>query len=205
MPTFKIKHVEKYMVSIYQVEAETKEEASYKYEEELAGSLEAQEQYYDSNEDKDYFVLLGMTSEEIAKKYVYGKHTALTDRQEVKDMITDIENYVEEKLILWQKGNLAEETSTKDVCGKQDELTDSQEDLPPHAVTIAKFTKVKHSESKSAWNVIDTEAGNTYKIARIPYNFVGDNEILTTQNKFWALERARFIDWCFRNSDKLPY
>lgn len=34
-----------------------------------------------------------MTPREIAEKYVYGKHDALTDKQEVEDMITDIENY----------------------------------------------------------------------------------------------------------------
>lgn len=36
-----------------------------------------------------------MTAEEIAKKYVHGLHDALTDRQEIKDMMTDIENYAE--------------------------------------------------------------------------------------------------------------
>lgn len=37
-----------------------------------------------------------MTAEQIAKKYVHGMHDALTDRQEIKDMITDIETYAEE-------------------------------------------------------------------------------------------------------------
>jgi len=37
-----------------------------------------------------------MEPEEIAKKYVYGNHDALTDRQEIKDMILDIENYAKE-------------------------------------------------------------------------------------------------------------
>lgn len=34
-----------------------------------------------------------MTAEQIAKKYVHGLHDTLTDRQEIKDMITDIETY----------------------------------------------------------------------------------------------------------------
>lgn len=34
-----------------------------------------------------------MTPKEIAEKYVYGKHDALTDNQEVIDMIADIEAY----------------------------------------------------------------------------------------------------------------
>ena len=34
-----------------------------------------------------------MTVREIAEKYVYGKHNALTDKQEVEDMIKYIEEY----------------------------------------------------------------------------------------------------------------
>jgi len=37
-----------------------------------------------------------MTAEQIAKKYVHGMHDALTDNQEIKDMITDIETYAKE-------------------------------------------------------------------------------------------------------------
>jgi len=37
-----------------------------------------------------------MTPKQIAKKYVHGMHDALTDRQEIKDMITDIETYAKE-------------------------------------------------------------------------------------------------------------
>jgi len=37
-----------------------------------------------------------MTVEQIAKKYVYGVHDALTDQQEIKDMVTDIETYAKE-------------------------------------------------------------------------------------------------------------
>ena len=36
-----------------------------------------------------------MTAEQIAKKYVHGLHDAFTDRQEIKDMMTDIETYAE--------------------------------------------------------------------------------------------------------------
>jgi len=39
-----------------------------------------------------------MTPKEIAEKYVYGKHDALTDKQEIKDMIKDIEAYAEHKV-----------------------------------------------------------------------------------------------------------
>ena len=37
---------------------------------------------------------------EIAKKYVYGKHDALTDNQEIIDMTKDIEQAIAEQLIL---------------------------------------------------------------------------------------------------------
>lgn len=39
-----------------------------------------------------------MTPQQIAEKYVYGNHDALTQRQEVKDMIKDIEDCVQEKV-----------------------------------------------------------------------------------------------------------
>lgn len=35
------------------------------------------------------------TSKQIAEKYVYGKHDALTDGQEIKDMVKDIEKILE--------------------------------------------------------------------------------------------------------------
>ena len=41
-----------------------------------------------------------MTAKEIAEKYVYGRHDALTDSQEVKDMITDIEEYAKKQVKL---------------------------------------------------------------------------------------------------------
>lgn len=53
--------------------------------------------------DKQYFVpawpekkyhFLNMRSENIARKYVYGEHDALTDNQEIKDMVKDIDSYV---------------------------------------------------------------------------------------------------------------
>lgn len=66
-------------------------------------------------------------------------------------------------------------------------------------------TKVKHSESKNAWNVIGTALGAKYKIARVPYLVVEDDEILTTQNKYEALEHAIFISYCFCNPNKVQY
>ena len=58
-------------------------------------------------------------------------------------------------------------------------------------------TEVKHSLSSNAWNVVGTCLGEKYKIARIPYAVVKDNEIITTINKNEALEHALFISKCF--------
>jgi hypothetical protein len=41
-----------------------------------------------------------MTPFEIAQKYVYGEHDALTDNQEIIDMTKDIEQAIAEQLIL---------------------------------------------------------------------------------------------------------
>lgn len=38
-----------------------------------------------------------MTPREIAEKYVYGNHDALTNNQEIRDMIKDIESCIIEK------------------------------------------------------------------------------------------------------------
>jgi len=53
-------------------------------------------------------------------------------------------------------------------------------------------TKVVHSQSKLAWNVIGTELGLKYKIARVPYEQC-DNDILNTRWKHEALEIAMHI------------
>jgi hypothetical protein len=64
-------------------------------------------------------------------------------------------------------------------------------------------TKVKHSESKNAWNVIGEQLGGKYKIARIPYLVTDGNEIQTEIEKNEALRHALFISFCFNNPDKV--
>lgn len=64
-------------------------------------------------------------------------------------------------------------------------------------------TKVVHSQSKTAWNVIGVQSGGKYKIARIPYLVVNDSEILTTKNKYEVLVHAQFISQCFNHSDRI--
>lgn len=63
-------------------------------------------------------------------------------------------------------------------------------------------TKVVHSESKSAWNVIGTVLNGKYKIARVPY-LVTNNEIINTKEKSEALLHAEFISKCFNKSDEI--
>lgn len=63
-------------------------------------------------------------------------------------------------------------------------------------------TKVVHSESKKAWNVIGTSLGAKHKIARIPYLITG-NEIIDTTEKSEALRHAKFISQCFNKSDSV--
>jgi len=63
-------------------------------------------------------------------------------------------------------------------------------------------TKVVHSESKQAWNVIGTRLGAKYKIAIIPYLITG-NEIIDTPEKTEALRHAKFMSQCFNKSDAI--
>jgi hypothetical protein len=63
-------------------------------------------------------------------------------------------------------------------------------------------TKVVHSQSKSAWNVIGTTLCGKFKIARVPYIKCNDSEA-TDINNLEALKHAEFISWCFNNSDKI--
>tara|TARA_R110000782_G_scaffold155934_1_gene248111 strand:+ start:420 stop:773 length:354 start_codon:yes stop_codon:yes gene_type:complete len=65
--------------------------------------------------------------------------------------------------------------------------------------------KIKHSESKHAWNIIGTMAGAKYKIARIPYCQEDKEgwEIYNTRQKSEALNQAEWIVFCFNASDKI--
>jgi len=58
-------------------------------------------------------------------------------------------------------------------------------------------TRVVHSESKHAWNVIGTELGTKYKIARVPYEVIVNSQVLTDRQKQEAYEHAVFISSCF--------
>jgi hypothetical protein len=53
-------------------------------------------------------------------------------------------------------------------------------------------TRVIHSQSKLAWNVVNEELGGKYKIARVPYSQCND-EILDIRWKSEALEIAMHI------------
>lgn len=61
-------------------------------------------------------------------------------------------------------------------------------------------TKVVHSQTKSAWNVVGTSPGSKYKIARVSY-LTFENEELSNRERTEAFEHAEFISHCFNNSD----
>ena len=63
-------------------------------------------------------------------------------------------------------------------------------------------TKVVHSATKSAWNVVGDTLGGKYKIARVPYHVSG-NDIIDHRDKDEAFQHAEFISWCFNNADSI--
>jgi len=57
-----------------------------------------------------------LTPEEIAEKYVHGKHNALTDSQEKKDMVNDINRYV--KSNRWEEKDKIIEQQEIEICDR---------------------------------------------------------------------------------------
>ena len=68
-------------------------------------------------------------------------------------------------------------------------------------------TKVVHSLTKSAWNVIGDTPGGKFKIARVPYYTCKAtiNEPISVRNRKEAFDHAEFISYCFNNSDSICY
>lgn len=69
----------------------------------------------------------------------------------------------------------------------------ARELLAPRIESNKVIVEVVHSQSKTAWNIVNRSLGGKYKIARIPYLVVDGNEVLTTRNKSEALRHAEFI------------
>lgn len=63
-------------------------------------------------------------------------------------------------------------------------------------------TRVVHSQTKSAWNIVGKNLGGKYKIARIPYIALQEDD-LTEGNRKEAFEHAEFISYCFNQSDTI--
>ena len=61
-------------------------------------------------------------------------------------------------------------------------------------------TRVLHSQTKSAWNIVGGELGGKYKIARVPY-WVSDDQELSDRHRVEAYQHAEFISFCFNRSD----
>lgn len=62
-------------------------------------------------------------------------------------------------------------------------------------------TKVVHSKTKAAWNIIGIKLGGKYKIARFPY-LLTECEKLNDINKREAFNHAEFTSFCFNNSEQ---
>ena len=62
--------------------------------------------------------------------------------------------------------------------------------------------EVKHSETKDAWNILGTGLGRKFKIARIPYLFLEDDEFYKGKRQE-ALSHAEYIAWALNNSEQL--
>jgi hypothetical protein len=60
-------------------------------------------------------------------------------------------------------------------------------------------SKVVHSQTKSAWNVIGEELGGKYKLARIPYLNYPEDPSIDERERKEAFEHAEFISRCFNN------
>jgi len=56
-------------------------------------------------------------------------------------------------------------------------------------------SKVVHSQSKAAWNVVSTTLGLKFKIARVPY--------FHESEKDEALRYAKFISKCINRSEEI--
>lgn len=63
--------------------------------------------------------------------------------------------------------------------------------------------EIKHSESKSAWNIIGTKLGSKYKVARIPYVVIVGNKTLARNEKDEAFKIAKYLCFCFNNSKEI--
>lgn len=60
--------------------------------------------------------------------------------------------------------------------------------------------KIKHSESKAAWNIVGTTLGRKYKIATVPYVPTATMESKKSWSEAEAFIHAEFIEYCFNNS-----
>lgn len=63
-------------------------------------------------------------------------------------------------------------------------------------------TRIVHSQTKSAWNIVSEKLGGKYKIATVPYLLVDDQKS-NDMNRVEAFEHAEFISYCFNHSNSI--
>lgn len=64
-------------------------------------------------------------------------------------------------------------------------------------------TEVVHSLTKNAFNVVNRQLGGKYKIARVPYEVVPGESLISENNKVEAFKHATFISNAFNNTNNL--
>ena len=60
-------------------------------------------------------------------------------------------------------------------------------------------TKVIHSKSKDAWNILGTQVGKKYKLVIVPYVKDEGNKSVSLVNKNEALRHAEYIRFCLES------
>ena len=112
------------------------------------------------------------------------------DKYERKIIIT---NYIKELANLLDENGVDYKIVENRVVEADAMKKQTKQEIPMEYIK----TEVKHSLSKHAWNIVGTQLGWKYKIAQVPYIAIEGNEIVTTRNKYEALEHALFISRSF--------
>ena len=123
-----------------------------------------------------------MTTEQIAKKYVHGTHDALTDGQEIIDMMTDIQNYAEE----YHKLKLQVEEKQK-LVGRIYECDRSIDHSIVEVVEVDMILKhCFYAKVKILKNIsVSKEYNEEYKKGSIvPYTVIHDSSKELTQEQY---------------------
>lgn len=68
---------------------------------------------------------------------------------------------------------------------------------------VITMTKVIHSETKPAWNVVNRKLGAKYKLARVPYLNDTGNLTADEMERTKAFNLAKFISSCLNHETEI--